>query len=169
MRLAFCKRALLWIAVAAVIFIIAATFFSFSPCLVLRDSANGKIFALWPVDDHSRFSVEFVHSVNQTPVRDVFMIDGGEIVPVETVFYSFGAGMQTELGEGQRLRYNEDGSMSITGFTQRLPQLNYIVGTVSDHILRIEEKNVSLRDLCGENAAVAITIEKRIQFEFGKS
>ena len=153
---------------AAVVVIIAATFLSFEPCLVLKDSDTGKVFARLPVVDQGRFSIEFVHSVNQTPVTDVFMISNNEILPVETIFYGFGAGMQTEMDEGQHLIYNADGSMSITGFSQSLSQLNYIVGTVSDHILTINEKKMSLRDLCGKSAAIVITIEKRIQLEFGK-
>ena len=154
---------------AAVVFIIAATFLFVKPCLVVQNSSTGQIYAQWLVSDNSEFSIEFVHSVNQTPVRDVFLISNNEFLPTETVFYGFGAGMQTELEEGQHLTYNADSSMSITGFTMRLPQLNYIIGTVSDHVLYINGESISLRELCGKNAAITIKTEERIWLEFGKS
>ena len=35
-----------------------------------------------------------------------------------------------------------------------LPDVTYIVGTVSDHTLVVSNQTVSLRDLCGKNAEV---------------
>ena len=147
---------------------IATAALSFTPHLVVRDADTGHIYAQWRVADGDRFAIEFIHSVNQTPVRDIFLIDSGELLPVETVFYGFGAGMQTELTAGQQLVHNPDGSLSIIGFTQRLPQLNYIVGTVSDHVLYRDDGTTSLRTLCGKNTAVTIKIEERIRLEFRK-
>jgi len=144
---------------AAVVSVIAAAIFS-PAYLTLRDADTGRVYARWRVVEGTEFSIEFVHSVNQTPVRDVFAVAGTDIAPVETVFYGFGAGMQTELTENQRLVYHDDGSMSITGFSQRLDALNYIVGTVSDHVLDIGGESISLRDCCGRNAAVTLKIEK---------
>jgi len=146
--------------------IIAACLLSLEPCLTLRDADTGKIWIRLPVRDRSEFSIEFVHSVNQTPVRDAYVISGREIQPVATYFYNFGAGMQTDLEEGQSLNHHPDGSMSITGFQQSFKQLNYIVGTVSDHVLTIDGKQVSLRELCGSNAAVTFAVEERIKIVF---
>ncbi|GHV49896.1 hypothetical protein AGMMS49579_02620 [Spirochaetia bacterium] len=78
------------------------------------------------------FAVEFIHSVNQTPVRDTFRIEGRRIKPVSTLFYNFGAGMQTDLSEGQLLTRRSN-ALVISGFTQSFNELNFIVGTVSDH------------------------------------
>jgi hypothetical protein len=125
------------------------------PGLVIRDSDSGKVYGSWTAEEGSEFAVEFIHSVNQTPVRDTFHIEGGRIRPVETRFYSFGAGMQTDLGEGQRLTREGD-ALIITGFTNSFKELQFIVGTVSDHILFIKNERISLRDLCGKNAHITI-------------
>ena len=156
------------IAGAATIVIIAAHFISFELCLTLRSTDTHKVFARWTVCDNDEFSVEFVHSVNQTPVKDVFAVSGREILPVATYFRAFGAGMQTDLEDGQVLNRHDDGFMSITGFTQRFTQLNYIVGTVSDHILMVDGEKISLRELCGMSAAVTFTVEERLTLEFRK-
>jgi len=74
---------------------------------------------------------------------------------VETRFYSFGAGMQTDLEEGQQLTREGD-ALIITGFTNSFKELRFIVGTVSDHILFIKNERISLRDLCGKNAHITI-------------
>jgi hypothetical protein len=125
------------------------------PGLVIRDSDSGKVYGSWAAEEGSEFAVEFIHSVHLSPVRDTFRIEGGWIRPVETRFYSFGAGMQTDLEEGQRLSREGD-AMIITGFTSSFKELQFIVGTVSDHILFIKNERISLRDLCGRNAHITI-------------
>jgi len=150
-----------FIATAVLVIITAVVFFSpqRGKRITLRDSSSGRLYAQFPAEDNSTFSIEFVHSVNQTPVKDIFSISSYMIRPVETVFFTFGAGMQTDLADGQILTYHDDGSMSITGFDSNFDQLHYIVGTVSDHVFRINDTQISLRDLCGRNTAITIKIE----------
>ncbi len=103
----------------------------------------------------------FVHSVNKSPVSDYYEIRSDGIYVVKTVYYGFGAGVQTELEEGQKLEYGDDGSMIITGFDKRMDNLIYFVGTVSDHTLTLNDgEQISLRDLCGRNAMVRFDIEQ---------
>ena len=73
-------------------------------------------------------------------------------------FYSFGAGMQTELEEGQQLSRDGD-AFVITGLDRIFTELHYIVGTVSDHLLLINGERISLRDMCGRNAHVTLRIK----------
>ena len=83
------------------------------------------------------FSVGFVHSVNKSPVIDCYEIRDGAVILTKTIYYSFGAGVQTILEEGQSLSYGDDGAMIVTGFEQEMSPLSYIVGTVSDHVLTL--------------------------------
>ena len=103
------------------------------------------------------FSVEFIHSVNKSPVEDFYQVRKDGIYVVRTKYYGFGAGVQTELEDGQILTYEDNGSsMVISGIDRRMDDLQYIVGTVSDHVLRIGGKEISLRDTCGRNTRVRI-------------
>ena len=70
-------------------------------------------------------------------------------------FYSFGAGMLTDLSEGQELIRDGD-NMVITGFNTPQKKINYIVGTVSDHLLYINDERISLRDRYGRNAHITL-------------
>ena len=129
--------------------------------LVLRNGDTGAVYARYPVSEGDRFSVGFIHSVNKSPLTDVYEIRDHKIYVVETVYYGFGAGVQTELEEGQTLRYGEDGAMIVSGFDREMDDLRYSVGTVSDHTLVIHGRRISLRELCGRNSPVRFSCEWR--------
>jgi hypothetical protein len=127
--------------------------------LCISDAISGKIYARWPVQDSNEFGIEFIHSVNNSPVVDIFRVERNQIRPVVAKFFSYGAGMPSDLEPGQVLSREGD-ALIITGFSQSYRELNYIVGTVSDHILTIKDERISLRDLCGKNAHIKIYLKK---------
>lgn len=151
---------------AVIVLAITAVLFCLDSCkdegvkLVLCYSDTDKIIESFEVGEGSEFSVEFIHSVNQSPVKDVFRIADGEIVADRTIYSAFGAGVQTEIEEGQTLEFDEDGNMVVSGFGIVFPRVDYLVGTVSDHILEIQGESISLRDLCGRNAHVYFALSK---------
>lgn len=125
---------------------------------LLKDGDTGKVFLKIPVKEGDVFSITFEHSVNKSPVTDEFLVMKKGFKSHRTLFESFGAGMETGVGEGQTLTYEEDGTMVLSGFTTHFETFNLIVGTVSDHILKINEQEISLRELCGKNRSVEISI-----------
>ena len=129
-----------------------------TPYLVMYVSDTNERYITQKADEGLMFSVEFIHSVNQTPVKDTFIIENKQIRAYSTTYRSFGAGVQTSLDEGQTMTYDDDGNMVITGFDITYDPLRYIVGTVSDHILTINGNEISLRELCGRNAKVVFEI-----------
>ncbi len=150
---------------AILVTITASVFLLFrlaTPCLILKNGDTGEIIRSFPLKEGEEFSVTFVHSVNQTPVTDVYQIKKGTIYVVRTIYYSFGAGVQTEIEEGQSLEYGPDGSMIVSGFNRPLKRLSYIVGTVSDHTLQIGGEHISLRELCGHNTTVRFMIGRKL-------
>lgn len=146
--------------------IIASSVFIYNifspPYLILRNGDTGKALAAYPVNEGDEFSVTFVHSVNRSPVTDVYEIRNGAIYVTRTIYYSFGAGVQTQIEAGQTLEYGTDGSMVVSGFERRMDHLSYIVGTVSDHILKVGGESVSLRNLCGRNTTVGFRCGPRL-------
>ena len=129
--------------------------------LVLEDPDEETRYAEYAMAVGECFSVTFVHSVNKSPVTDYFEIREDGIYGIRTVYYGFGAGVPTELEEGQTLTYGEDGSMIISGLDVKMNDLIYRVGTVSDHILTLADgSEVSLRELCGRSARVGFRFVK---------
>ena len=129
--------------------------------LVLRNGDTAEEFARFRVNEGDEFSVTFIHSVNQYPLTDVYQIKDGKIFVIRTIYNNFGAGVQTEIEEGQTLTINENGEMVVSGFDMEMPYLSYIVGTVSDHTLTIHNKEISLREICGRNSKVSFSCEHR--------
>jgi len=149
-------------ATTACLAIVAAAFFLWAGGghLVLRGADTGKPYARYRLDEGEEFSITFIHSVNQTPVTDCYDADEtGSIYLRRTIYYDFGAGVPFDLNEGEELSFEEDGAMVISGIDREIPDFVIFVGTVSDHTLAMEGKEVSLRDLCGRNAKVRITYE----------
>lgn len=124
--------------------------------LVLLNPDTGTEYGRFMMRTGDEFSVTFIHSVNKYPLTDYYEIRRDGIYVTKTKYANFGAGVQTELEDGESLSYDEnDGSMIVSGFNRRMDNLIYIVGTVSDHTLTINgRREVSLRGLCGRNAKV---------------
>ena len=150
----FLVAAVIAFCVTAVILCCAFYFGNRNQTLVVCNSETEDVIMTFPVCEGDEFSVEFIHSVNQSPVKDVFRIENGQIVADRTIYSAFGAGVQTEIEDGQTLEFDEDGNMVVSGFDIVFPRVDYLVGTVSDHILEIQGESISLRDLCGRNAHV---------------
>ena len=157
--MAHSKKRLIVAAVLMIIITAAAVLINCSSkYLIMYDSDTGKRYITQKVEDGFIFSVEFIHSVNQTPVKDTYIIENKQIKAYSTTYRSFGAGVQTSLDEGQTMTYDDKGNMIITGFDITYDPLRYIVGTVSDHILFINGDKISLRTLCGRNAKIVFEI-----------
>lgn len=150
----FLVAAVIAFCVTAVILCCAFYFGNRNQTLVVCNSETDDVIMTFPVCEGDEFSVEFIHSVNQSPVKDVFVIRDEKIFVDRTVYSAFGAGVQTEVEEWQILEYDDDGNMIVSGFNIEFPKVKYIVGTVSDHILEIGGKTISLRDTCGRNAHI---------------
>ncbi len=139
------------------IFITAAAVFiktALAEYLVLYNADTGERYITEKAEEGMMFSVEFIHSVNKTPVKDTYIIENGEIRAYSTTYRSFGAGVQTALEGNQKMTYDEQGNMIITGFDITYDPLRYCVGTVSDHILTLGGKEISLRNMCGRSERV---------------
>ncbi|MGL4791287.1 MAG: DUF1850 domain-containing protein [Anaerotignaceae bacterium] len=126
--------------------------------LQLRNSDTNEIYSQYEAYEGMTFSVSFVHSVNKSRVLEGYIIKEGQIYLDSCTYSGFGAGVATEVEEGQTLSYNDDGEMVITGFNRKMNNLSYIVGTVSDHIFNINDEEISLRDLCGRNSTVRFEV-----------
>ena len=138
--------------------------------LILEEPREKTRYAEYEMAVGDCFSITFIHSVNKSPVTDVFEIREDGIYGIKTIYYGFGAGVPSDLGEGQTLTYGEDGSMIISGMDIRMKNLIYRVGTVSDHILELEEgEEISLRDLCGRSARVGFRFEAEEEEDSGNS
>jgi len=155
----FCAPDSFFVCLRAVFFpILIGMFFSFgfAQALIIEDTVTSEVIARFDLFEGEGFSISFVHSVNQSPVEETYQILEGKILLTSCLYYHFGAGVQTEVLPGQEIVMQPDGGMLIRNIVQEIGELMYIVGTVSDHVLKINGKSVSLRQLCGKNRKILV-------------
>ena len=78
----------------------------------------------------------------------------------KTIYYNYGAGVETELENDEILSYGEDGSMIIDNINKKIDNLTYYLSDLYDHTLNINgDKEISLWDICGKNIIINIKIK----------
>lgn len=127
--------------------------------LVICDGETKEEIAEFMFGETQEFAVKFRHSVNQSMVEDRYLIQDDAIMVYETVYYNFGAGVQTQLEEGQTLTEGEDGAMIIGDIDTVIPELYYNISPIYDHILEINDTEVSLKELCDDSRTVLLQYE----------
>ena len=129
--------------------------------LIIKDGKNNNNITYYRLQDDLKFSIAFKHSVNQSMVEDRYIIKKGEIIVCETVYYNFGAGVQTQLNEGETLRKREDGAMVIENINKIIPELYYNISPVYDHILHVNNESISLREVCKDSRTIVVEYSTR--------
>ncbi|SSC13831.1 conserved protein of unknown function [Mesotoga infera] len=77
--------------------------------LLLMDERTGEEITSFIMEDNGYFSISFVHSVNQSPIEEVYQVRKNHIYLVSSRFKSFGAGVAVEIPEGLIFERFEDG------------------------------------------------------------
>lgn len=153
------------IAAAAVILSAAACVFYYNMthyALVLTDLSTGEHYASYPVNIGDEFSITFTHSVNKTPVTDYYtIISDKDIHNTACRYYGFGAGVQTELNDGETLRY-EDDAMVIENIEKHYDRLIYSVKQNSTHHLNINGEDIFLPSLSDKPMKIVFKIRHRL-------
>lgn len=128
--------------------------------LVMKDFQTGEVYLEVPLAEDHLFSISYTHSVNKSLVEEYYTVtpkDG--IVLVKARYNNFGAGVATELTDGQYLSYDDEGYMVINNMHVPITQLVYRVGTVSDHILHIGADSWHLKEYAPELTSVTFELK----------
>jgi hypothetical protein len=126
--------------------------------VVVSDAATGESLFSVPVNDGNRVTLAYNHSVEKTPVRDVYAVSGTTLDNVEMRFQSYGWGLPAR--ENVTL---EDGWFVFD------PDREYESVVVhphpaADHRLVVGDRQYDLVER-GDGRAVSITIERRTMLE----
>ena len=102
--------------------------------------------------DH--FTIEYRHSSDHTPVRDLFRIgEDGEIVLIEESYRWFGAGLESHPDVGKT---DFSGNWTRVRMQRVFPCFLLRVGEVTDQILTIHDRNVPLLSIAKGRESVWI-------------
>lgn len=116
--------------------ILVAVIFTCSPVhfLMIR-SADGSVIDSYTLQGTEEFAVRYIHSVQKTPVLEVFRVDFREGIELrETVYTDFGAGLPF-LVEGSAVFESGGGKFRIYGIKKYFPDVVFRVGRFADYNL----------------------------------
>ncbi|GAA0222603.1 DUF1850 domain-containing protein [Halobacterium noricense] len=122
--------------------------------LVVADAETGEPMLVTPVENGTRVTLAYTHSVEKTPVHDVYAVDGNELEMVEMRFQSYGAGLPA----------NADVTMEEGWFVfdppGRYAQVPVTPGDVAKHELRVKDEQYDLAALSGGESVELFVIER---------
>ena len=158
----YAATALCVVAVILALVAISGRFLFADPvqCVVMTNAETDEVYFQQPLEADGVFSVSYIHSVNKSNVEEYYRLEDDELYLFRARYRAFGAGVATELEEGQTLSY-EDGYMIIENIHYQIPNLVYRVGTVSDPLIHIGEQTWHMKDLAPELTSVRFTIQDK--------
>lgn len=126
----------------------------FFPRLCIESTETDEILRTYALSKGEEFYIEFMHSVNRTPVREYYQLEGNQLMLTRAEYSSFGAGMP-EIPEqkGASLRI-EKGILHLDGINTLLPVFIYRVGTIANHRLYINGKKIPLNSIVSPQEAL---------------
>ena len=130
---------------------------------MLTNDSSGAVLYRIRLNEGDEFSVSFIHSVNISPVTEIFEIRQGRIVLTALEFYTFGAGMPTEIELYQTLVRLPDGGMRVEGFDRVIGDLRYIIGHTVGQTLNVANHEIPFTDLDEAGQTVLFTV-RRLNF-----
>ena len=129
--------------------------------LALTNNETGAVLLRYPAYQGLEFSISFTHSVNQSPVVELYRVEGGNIVLTAVEFETFGAGMPSHLEAGQVMHNLPGGGMRIEGFERDVGQLRYMVGHTADITLNLGGQQIPLSSLDAPGQTVCFSVLQR--------
>lgn len=158
----YAATALCVVAVILALVICAGKFLFADPvqCVVMADAETDEVYFQQPLEADGVFSVSYIHSVNKSNVEEYYRLEDDQLYLFRARYRAFGAGVATELEEGQTLSY-EDGYMIIENIHYQIPDLVYRVGTVSDPLIHIGTQTWHMKDLAPPLTSVRFTIQDK--------
>ncbi|ELY54051.1 DUF1850 domain-containing protein [Natronolimnohabitans innermongolicus] len=116
---------------------VAATAARSDELLVVADAETGERLLEVPVEQGQEVTLAYTHSVERTPVEDVYVVDGDELRADRSVFRSFGAGLPVDDIERTDDGYVADGDGSYD-------ELSVSPGDIAGHELVVGDDRYDL-------------------------
>jgi hypothetical protein len=139
---------------------IALLWLGLCPSPRLTAACDGALLFAWPIRAGDFFEVTFTHSVNQSPITDVFEWTGDDLVVTKSRFKAFGAGVPVPSdGIGtEMIRVGE--FYELIGIDKHMPNFTIMTQTVPDHRVTMGAHEAVLLDLVGSGKQVVIEVRQ---------
>jgi len=118
--------------------------------VTVADLGSGRVLWHRAVRPGDVIELHYLHSVERTPVVEVFRAASDGLYLVEMRFVSQGAGLPTQ-------GYVREGDHFVLRANRKIGELPLRVSAVAGHYLRVGDDRLDLVRLAGDGAAVSLT------------
>lgn len=127
------------------------------PILMAVDYKTEECLKSWRIEKGSVFYIEYTHSVQLTPVGEVYVIDDEyNICLKESYFHSYGAGLPATTPYKFEMK---EGKFRIYGIDEKMDNLIYRTGAIrANHKIYIGNRNYSFLDFSKPRTGVKFTM-----------
>lgn len=152
------KRAFLLLVVALLLLPVVG-WFEWPYLLQVVDIKNDRVVLEFPFRQGEDLTLEYTHSVQLTPVREIFRVQDGQLVLVETVYESLGVG----LPYGAEGNFeNREGKFFLRGLSRHFSRVSLWVSPIPAQRLKVKGREFPLLDLVGPDTLVEIRVSHRL-------
>jgi len=124
------------------------------PALRIESAAVRRVL---PLAEGQRFSIQYLHSVNRSPVIDTIERTGETLTVRSSLFRTYGAGIPI-LDDGVGRAYTETAEgFLLTGIDAPHEEIALITGTYADHRLLYGNDEFILKRTFGEQTLLRLT------------
>ena len=107
---------------------------------MVAEQRTGVVFFDHSAGDVDTIELAWVHSIEKTPWREVYRIDGDELELTDVYLKSYGAGAPADIGGVTTL---ENGTIHISDIGTTIPELSWVHSHDTHHTLTINLKSSS--------------------------
>ena len=154
-----------YIVVLALILLIIIVILSLPIKVLLgSDFKTGEYYKSWRIKEGDQFTVEYIHSVQLTPVTESYIIDGYDIILEETTFKSYGAGLPSTTP--YTFEITETG-FRIYDINEKMDYLVYRTGAVrANHKLLFKNNTYEFLSFSKPQTGVKFTVKGMRLFSY---
>lgn len=119
--------------------------------LVVTDE-DGSVLIDEPVEDGDEVRLEYTHSVEKTPVSDVYTVEGSALESTRMVFESYGAGLPAQAD----VERTDDGRF-VTETEGTHERIVVSPGEIAGHTLTVNDTTYDLVALADGSVSITVT------------
>jgi len=121
---------------------------------------DGNLLFAWTINEGERFEVGFIHSLNLSPIVDVFEWTEEGIFLRESRFLTLGGGTPTPADfPGSELHHTEEGFL-LTGIDVAFGAFSILTQEIPNHRISFEGRELFLLELVGSGESVTIDVRR---------
>lgn len=125
--------------------------------LIVADADTDERLLSIPVDEGETITLSYTHSVEKTPVRDVYVVDGERLRMVRMEFDSYGAGLPSAVPVDR----TEDGIL-VAEMNRTYDRLDVVPGSIANHSLVVDGTAYDLTALA-DGGVVVYVIDRTVR------